>query len=287
MQNPTGVRLLQGWMTTDHSPSAQVQDNENEDWSTTLPKKCWLADCEYTHQIDIEESTLSALQQESCAAVHLLRTQVHQRKKKRKNHTDDRREQLRRGSEDRPCTHSSIDWRRRRFLLIHSSLSGIIQSTTELFFKPQDTSDIGPAPGVEWRRKASVDRNDCVWCVCVMTRCQVAQGNQNKMAKLPRTSLRFFFLPWRSFFNFVLQKKPLRRGRQLFIGVLLVGNTSNSLSLPNSSALLLDACQEGLLLAPRGSTFGCFGMEKKNKKQKKKKFLFVYSFELAWFLVCI
>ena len=45
-------------------------------------------------------------------------------------------------------------------------------------------------PGVEWRRKASVDRNDCVWCVCVMTRCQVAQGNQNKMAKLPRTSLR-------------------------------------------------------------------------------------------------
>ena len=51
----------------------------------------------------------------------------------------------------------------------------------------QETSDIGP--GVEWRRKASVDRNDCVWCVCVMTRCQVAQGNQNKMAKLPRTSL--------------------------------------------------------------------------------------------------
>ena len=54
-------------------------------------------------------------------------------------------------------------------------------------WKPQETSDIGP--GVEWRRKASVDRNDCVWCVCVMTRCQVAQGNQNKMAKLPRTSL--------------------------------------------------------------------------------------------------
>ena len=54
-------------------------------------------------------------------------------------------------------------------------------------WKPQETSDIGP--GVEWRRKASVDRNDCVWCVCVMTRCQVAQGNQNKMAKLPRTSV--------------------------------------------------------------------------------------------------
>ena len=54
--------------------------------------------------------------------------------------------------------------------------------------KPQETWDIGP--GVEWRRKASVDRNDYVWCVCVMTRCQVAQGNQNKMAKLPRTYLK-------------------------------------------------------------------------------------------------
>ena len=41
-----------------------------------------------------------------------------------------------------------------------------------------------------WRRvKKSVRRSKCVWCVCVMTPCQVAQGNQNKMAKLPRTSL--------------------------------------------------------------------------------------------------
>ena len=42
-----------------------------------------------------------------------------------------------------------------------------------------------------WRRvaKKSVRRSKCVWCVCVMTLCQVAQGNQNKMAKLPRTSL--------------------------------------------------------------------------------------------------
>ena len=160
--------------------------------------------------------------------------------KKRKNHTDDRREQLRRGSEDRPCTHSSIDRRRRRFLLIHSSLSGIIQSTTELFWnlrllfvrvepvhrawkpkegplgwrrKPQDTSDIGPAPGVEWRRKASVDRNDCVWCVCVMTRCQVAQGNQNKMAKLPRTSLTTIFRQTCvSKTNTICQRKVKKKG---------------------------------------------------------------------------
>ena len=66
--------------------------------------------------------------------------------------------------------------------------NGARASCLETERKPQETSDIGP--GVEWRRKASVDRNDCVWCVCVMTRCQVAQGNQNKMAKLPRTSLK-------------------------------------------------------------------------------------------------
>ena len=52
------------------------------------------------------------LQQEYCAGVHLLRskrTTAHSPgppAQKRKNHTDDRREQLRRGSEDRPCTHS-------------------------------------------------------------------------------------------------------------------------------------------------------------------------------------
>ena len=57
---------------------------------------------------------------------------VHQHKK-RKNHTDDRREQLRRRSTMHPLACSSIDRRRRRFLLIHSSLSGIILSTTELF----------------------------------------------------------------------------------------------------------------------------------------------------------
>ena len=171
------------------------------------------------HRGDVVCSNRS-LELESTSSVvneRLLTPQVHQHKK-RKNHTDDRREQLRRGSEDRPCTHSparrSIDvvdvssWSIPRF---QASFS---RSITELFWnlrllfvrvepvhrawkpkesplgwrwKPPETSDIGP--GVEWRRKASVDRNDCVWCVCVMTRCQVAQGNQNKMAKLPRTSL--------------------------------------------------------------------------------------------------
>ena len=49
---------------------------------------------------------------QTCAWVHLLhskRTTAHSPRppaQKRKNHTDDRREQLRRGSEDRPCTHS-------------------------------------------------------------------------------------------------------------------------------------------------------------------------------------
>ena len=54
--------------------------------------------------------------------------------------------------------------------------------------KLQGTSDIDHG---EWRRvaKKSVGRSKCVRCVCVMTRCQVAQGNQNKMAKLPRTPL--------------------------------------------------------------------------------------------------
>ena len=163
-------------------------------------------------------------QQESWAGVNLLRskrTTAHSpgppAHKKEKLHWRPQRtaqERFRR-STMHPLAYSSIDRRRRRFLLIHSSLSGIIQSITELFWKlrllfvrvepvhrawekesplgwrrkPQETSDIGP--GVEWRRKAPVDRNDCVWCVCVMTRCQVAQGNQNKMAKLPRTSLKF------------------------------------------------------------------------------------------------
>ena len=149
-------------------------------------KKCWLIVNTLTRSTSRSRRCL--LQQESCAGVHLVRskrTTAHSPgppAQKRKNHTDDRREQLRRGSEDRPCTHwvacSSIDRRRRRFLLIHSSLSGIIQSTTELFWnlrllfvrvepvhrawkpkesplawrrKPQETSDIGP--GVELRRK--------------------------------------------------------------------------------------------------------------------------------------
>ena len=91
MQNRAWVRLLQRWLTTDRSPSAFVQDNENEDWSTTLPKKGWLADCVYTYQIDIQESTLSAqnrsLGLESTSSVvneRLLIPQVHQLKIKGK-----------------------------------------------------------------------------------------------------------------------------------------------------------------------------------------------------------
>ena len=45
-------------------------------------------------------------------------------------------------------------------------------------WKPQETSDIGP--GVEWRRKASVDRNDCVWCVWVMTRFRLRRVTKTK-----------------------------------------------------------------------------------------------------------
>ena len=84
-----------------------------------------------------------------------------------------------------PLACSSIDRRRRRFFLIHSSLSCIIQSTTELFwnlrllFAFEWSPCIVPGnwkkvhwgeedslkrpriigPGVEWRRKAAVDRN--------------------------------------------------------------------------------------------------------------------------------
>ena len=158
----------------------------------------WIHSPDRHRGVDVVCSNTS-LGLESTSSVVTKRTTAHSPgppAQKRKNYTDDRREQLRRlwGSEDRPCTHSparrSIDVVR-RFLLIHSSLSGIIQSTTELFWnlrllfvrvepvhrawkpkesplgwrrKPQETSDIGP--GVQWRRKASVDRNDCLWCVC-------------------------------------------------------------------------------------------------------------------------
>ena len=116
-------------------------------------------------------------------------------------------------------TCSLIDQRRQRFLLIHSSLLNMHHSATERLWslrlsnsfewhstggarasssrawkpkesplawrrKPQETSDR------PWRRKSD-RRSKCVWCVCVMTRSQVAQSNQNKTAKLPRTSLSF------------------------------------------------------------------------------------------------
>ena len=147
----------------------------------------------------------------------LLIPQVHQRQKKRKDHIDDRREQLRRGSEkidharapshllvDRstsstvlPSFRASFD---NRTLLKSPSFVRVAclpheepvhrafkpkESPLAWRRKPQETSDW------PWCRvaKKSVRRSKCVWCVCVMTRCQVAQCNQNKMLKLPRTSL--------------------------------------------------------------------------------------------------
>ena len=117
----------------------------------------------------------------------LLIPQVHSTKKERPHWRPQRTAQERfRRSTMHPLVCSSIDRRRRRFLLIHSSLSGIIQSTTELFWnlrllfvrvepvhrawKPKEVhwgeeeSLKRPristmASGVEWRRKASVDRN--------------------------------------------------------------------------------------------------------------------------------
>ena len=132
-KNELEFRLLQWWLTTDHSPSASVKDNECEDWSTTLPEKGWLADCEYTQQIDIVESTLSA------PPGVLGRSSPHPW------HTNDylfpRSSSAKRGKttlttaenssgEVHKIDHanrSSIDRRRRRFLPIHSSLSDIIR----------------------------------------------------------------------------------------------------------------------------------------------------------------
>ena len=105
---------------------------------------------------------------------------------KRKGHIDDRREQLRRGSEDRPCT---LPPARRSIDVSSGSLSGIIRqlNASEIYvfcssgmpttrgarascLEPGDRKKVHCreeeslkrlriGPGVEWRRKASVDRN--------------------------------------------------------------------------------------------------------------------------------
>ena len=146
----------------------------------------------------------------------LLIPQVHQHKKGKTTRTTAENSSGEVQKIDRAPTTlacSSIDRRRRRFLLIHSSLSGIIQSTTELFwnlrllfaFEWSPCIVPGNRKKVHWGEeeslkrprisalatvaKKSVGRSNSWRCVCVMTRCQVAQGNPNKMAKLPRTSL--------------------------------------------------------------------------------------------------
>ena len=145
------------------------------------------------HRGDVVCSNRS-LELESTSSVvneRLLTPQVHQHKK-RKTHTDDRREQLRRGSEDRPCTHSparrSIDvssWSIPRF---QASFS---RSITELFWnlrllfvrvepvhrawKPKESRlgvqmkasrDLGYRP---WRRVAKKSVGRSKWlCTCMM-----------------------------------------------------------------------------------------------------------------------
>ena len=163
------------------------------------------------------------LQQESRAGLHLLRskrTTTHSPgppAQKRKDSIDDRREQLRRGSEDRPCTRSparrSIDvvdgssWSIPRFraavdnwtLLKSMSFEFVRvaclphEEAVHRAWKPKESPLVWRRKPSDrpWRRmaKKSVRRSKCVKCVCVMTLFQVAHGNQNKMAKLPRTFL--------------------------------------------------------------------------------------------------
>ena len=67
----------------------------------------WIHSPDRHRGVDVVNSNRSLVLESTSSVVNerLLIPQVHQHKK-RKNHTDDRREQLRRGSEDRPCTHS-------------------------------------------------------------------------------------------------------------------------------------------------------------------------------------
>ena len=67
----------------------------------------WIHSPDRHRRVDVVSSNRSLVLESTSSVVNerLLIPQVHQHKQ-RKNHTDDRREQLRRGSEDRPCTHS-------------------------------------------------------------------------------------------------------------------------------------------------------------------------------------
>ena len=92
------------------------------------------------------------LQQESWAGVHLLRskrTTPHSPgppAQKRKNYTDDRREQLRRGSEDRPCTHSPA----RRSIDVVDVSSSSIPRFQASFSRQLNSSEIYVFCSFEW-----------------------------------------------------------------------------------------------------------------------------------------
>ena len=152
----------------------------------------WIHSPDWHRGVDVVCSNRSVLESTSSVVnERLLIPQVHQHKKGKITLTTAENSSGEVQKIDHAPTRLLIDRSTSStFLLIHSSLSGIIQSTTELFWnlrllfvrvepvhrawkpkesplgwrrKPQETSDIGP--GVKWWRKASVDWNDCVWCV--------------------------------------------------------------------------------------------------------------------------
>ena len=97
----------------------------------------WIHSPDRHRGVDVVCSNRSLVLESTSSVVNerLLIPQVHQHKKEKSHWRPQRTawERFRR-STMHPLACSSIDRRRRRFLLIHSSLSGIIQSTTELFW---------------------------------------------------------------------------------------------------------------------------------------------------------
>ena len=97
----------------------------------------WIHSPDRHRGVDVVCSNRSLVLESTSSVVNerLLIPQVHQHKKEKSHWRPQRTAQERfRRSTMHPLACSSIDRRRRRFHLIHSSLSGIIQSTTELFW---------------------------------------------------------------------------------------------------------------------------------------------------------